>query len=41
MTKELKKKEDVLSEAENSGKIDRVILEVLLDIRDALGKKKK
>ena len=37
----MKTKEEVLRQAEESGKTDRIILEVLLDIRELLGKKSK
>jgi hypothetical protein len=34
----MRKRKEIEAEVENSGKVDRVILEVLLDIRDLLAK---
>ena len=36
----MKKRKEIELETENTTKIDRIILEVLLDIRDLLAKKK-
>lgn len=36
----MKTKEDIIKQAEDSGKTDRIILEILLDIRELLAKQK-